>query len=97
MVVADVGGGGKTPSLPPPSTTTTDDDAAIGAVGSIPPLLPLTMTAIAAVNDRHCHHHTVDDKDCQMPAVVVHHQWQQWRSLLAEAVVDGGCGNGGLH
>jgi hypothetical protein len=84
------------PLLTPPSTTATIDSAAISAVGSIPPSLLLTTTAIAAVEDRHCCCHTVNDKDRQKPAVVGCHRWQQWRSLLTEAAVDGSCGDGGL-
>jgi hypothetical protein len=50
-----------------------------GAVGSIPPLPPLTTTAIAAVNDRHCRCYTVNDTTTR----------SQW-SLF---VVDGGNGS----
>jgi hypothetical protein len=57
--------------LPPPSTTATVDAAAIGAVGSIPPLPLLTMTAIVAVNDCHRHCYTVHDDNRQKPVVVV--------------------------
>jgi hypothetical protein len=85
------------PSSPPPSATAKVSDAAIGAVGSIPPLPPSTMTAIAAVNDRHRRCHTVDNDDRQKPAVVVRRQRRQWRSSSTEAVVEGGRGNDGLR
>jgi hypothetical protein len=61
----------KTPSLPPPSATTTVDDTPIGAVGSIPPLPPSTTNAIAAIDNRHRRFHTVNNNDCQKPAVIV--------------------------
>jgi hypothetical protein len=61
------------PLLPPPSTAATVDNAAISTVSSIPPLPPLTTTAIATVNNRHCHCHTVNNKDHQKPAVIVCH------------------------
>jgi hypothetical protein len=53
------------PSLLPPSTAATVDDAAICAVGSTLPLPPSTTNAIAAVNDRHCRCHTVNNNDRQ--------------------------------
>jgi hypothetical protein len=86
----------KTPLLLPPSTNATVDDAAIGTIGSIPPLPLSTATAIAAVDNRHCRCHTVNDDDRQMPAVVDCCQQRQWRSLLMEATVNGGHGGGGL-
>jgi hypothetical protein len=86
----------KTPLLPPPSTATTIDGAAISAVGSIPPVLPSTTTAIAVVKDRHRRCHTVKDNNCQKPVVVVCCQWQQWRSLLMEAAFDGSRSDGGI-
>ncbi len=86
----------KIPSLQPSSTATTVDDAVISAVGSIPPLPPLTMTAITTVNNRYCCCNKVNNVDHQKPVVIVCCQLRQWRSSLAEAVVDGGCGNGGL-
>jgi hypothetical protein len=61
----------KTPSLQPPSTAAKVNDAAIGNVGSIPPPLLSTTTAITAVDDRHRRCHTVDNDDRQKPAVVV--------------------------
>jgi hypothetical protein len=73
------------PLLLPPSTSVTIEDAAIGTVGSIPPPLRLTITTIAAVNDRHRHCHTVNNNNCQKPAVVVCHSRRQWQSLLTEA------------
>ncbi len=60
----------KTPLLPPPLTAATVEDVAIGAVGSIPPPPLSTMITIAAVDDRHCRFHTVDNNDHQKPAVV---------------------------
>ncbi len=39
----------------------------------------------------------VNDDDCQKPAVIVCRQWQQWQSLLMEAAIDGGQGDGGLR
>jgi hypothetical protein len=60
----------KTPPSLPPSTAATVDNAAIGAVGSIPPPLLLTMTDIATVDDCHCRCHTVNDDDHQKPAVM---------------------------
>jgi hypothetical protein len=54
------------------------------------------MTDIAAVNDCHCCCHTVDNDNCQKPAVVVCHQWRQWQSLSMEAAVDGSRGNDGF-
>jgi hypothetical protein len=84
------------PSLRQPSIAATVIDATIGAVGSIPPLLPLTTTAINAIDDHHCRCHTVEDNDCQKPVVVVPPQQWQWWSLLMEAAVDGSHGNGGL-
>jgi hypothetical protein len=87
----------KRPLLPLPSTVATIDDAAIGAVSSLPPLLPpLTMTNIVAVNGFHCRCHIVNDNNCQKPAVIVYCQRRQWQSLLMEAAVDGGCSNFGL-
>jgi hypothetical protein len=82
--------------LLPPSTAATINDTAIGAIGSIPPPPPLTMTAIAAINDHHCRCHTVDNNNWQKPAVIVNHWWQQWGSLSTKAAVDGGSGNDGL-
>jgi hypothetical protein len=67
----------KTPLLPPPSIIATAKDATIGAVGSIPPPLPSTTTAIAAINDSHCRCHTVNDNDRKKPAVIVSCQWRQ--------------------
>jgi hypothetical protein len=85
-----------TPLLPPPSTATINYTA-IGAVSSIlPPLLPTTTTAIAAIGNHHCRCYTVDDNDCQKPVVIVHHQQWQWQSLSTEAAVNGGRGNGSL-
>ncbi len=55
------------------------------------------MTAIATVDDHHCLFHTVDENDGQKPAVVVHHQWQQWRSSSMEAAADGGRSDDGLR
>ena len=49
--------------------------------------LPLMMTTIAAVNDHHRCYHTVDDNNRQKPAVVICHQWQQWRPLTTVPVV----------
>ncbi len=87
----------KTPSLLPPSTTATVHNAAVGTVGSIPPLPPSTTTAIAAIVDCHRRCHTVDDDNCQKLAVVVCCQWLHLRSSLTEAAVDGGRGDGGLR
>jgi hypothetical protein len=81
---------------PPPSTTTSVDNATIGAINSIPLLPPSTTTAIAAIDNHHCHCHTVDNDNHQKPAVVVCHQRRQRRSLLMEAEVDGNRNNGGL-
>jgi hypothetical protein len=75
------GGGGcrekavvKTPLLQLPSTATaTVNNATIGAISSIPPPPPSTMTAIAAVDNRHCRCHTVNDDNCQKPVVDVCH------------------------
>jgi hypothetical protein len=86
----------KTPSSPLPSTAATVNNAAIGAVGSIHPLPPSTMTAVVAINDRHCCYHTVNNDDGQKPAVIVCRQWRQWQSLSTEAAVDGGHGNDDL-
>jgi hypothetical protein len=86
----------KTPSSLLPSTAASVDNTAIGAIGSIPLPLPSTTTAIAAVNDRHCCCHTVNNDNPQKPVVVVCHQRRQLRSLLTEVVVDGGCRDGGL-
>jgi hypothetical protein len=61
----------KMPLLPLPSTATTIDNATIGAVGSIPLLLLLTITAIATVDDCHRCCHTVNYDDHQKPAVVI--------------------------
>jgi hypothetical protein len=44
--------------------------AAIRAVSSIPFLPPSTTTTIAAVDNHHCHCHTVDNNNCQKPVVV---------------------------
>jgi hypothetical protein len=85
----------KTPSLLLPSTATTVNNAAIGTFSLIPPPPPLTMTAIAIVDDRHCLCHTVNDSNHQKPAVVVCHWRWQWQSLLTEAVVNVGRGDGG--
>jgi hypothetical protein len=95
VVVVIMGGGGKN-AIVVASTTATVNDAAICTVSSIPPPLPSTMTAIAAINDRHCHYHTVNVNNRQKPAVVVCRQRQQWRSLLMGAAVDGDCYDGGL-
>jgi hypothetical protein len=63
----------KTPSSLPPSTAATIKDATIGAVGLIP-LPPLSMvTAIATVDNRHHHCHSVDGDNRQKPVVVVCH------------------------
>jgi hypothetical protein len=89
------------PLLLPPSTTASVYDAAIGAVGSIPPPLLLSTTTIAAVNNRHCRCHTVDNNNCQKPAVMFvikdsnggHHQ-RKWQLMVAMAMadfVDSGC------
>ncbi len=53
-------------------------------------------TAIAAVYDLHYRCHTVDKDNRQKTAFIVYCQEWQWRSLLTEAAVDGGLGNGGL-
>jgi hypothetical protein len=96
VAVILVGGGGKDAIVPPPSTTATVNNAAIGALGSILPLPPSTTTTIAAVDDHHHRCHTVNNDDCQKPAIVVCCKRRQLRSLLTEAAVDGGHGNGGL-
>jgi hypothetical protein len=84
------------PLLLPPSTAATVEDAPIGAVSSIPPLLPSTMTAIVAINDYHCRCHAVNNDNHQKPAVIVcGRQWQR-RSSSTEAAADGNHGNGGL-
>jgi hypothetical protein len=62
---------------------------------SPPPLLWMT-NAITTVIDRHHRYHTVNDNNRQEPTVIVCCQGQQWRSLLTEAAVNGGHGNGGL-
>ncbi len=55
------------------------------------------MTAIAAIDDRHCRCHTVDDNNHQKPAVIARYQCRQERSSSTEAAVYGSRGNGGLH
>jgi hypothetical protein len=62
----------------------------------IPLSPPLTMTAVAAINDHHRRCHTVDNNDRQKPAVVVHCWRQQRQTSLTEAAVNGNRGNGGL-
>jgi hypothetical protein len=86
----------KTPLLPPPSTGATVNDAAIGAISSIPRLLPSTTTPITTINDHHRGCHTVDNNNHQKPVVVVHCRWQQWWPYLTEAAVGGNRSNGGL-
>jgi hypothetical protein len=57
MTVVVVGGIGKDAIIAATINRCQSDNAAIGAAGSILPLLLLTTTTIAAVNDRHirCH------------------------------------------
>jgi hypothetical protein len=87
----------KTPSSLLPSTAATPiNNTTISAIGSIPLPLLSTMTAIAAIDDLYCQCHTVNNKECQKPAVFVCHQWRQWQSLLMEAAVDGSHGDGDL-
>jgi hypothetical protein len=71
------------------------------AVGSIPPLPPLTTTDITAINDRHCRCYTVNDTTTRSLWLLFvvnsgngsHHQ--QKRRLMAAAAmvvfVDGSC------
>jgi hypothetical protein len=63
----------------------------------------LNPTAAAVNNNRYCRRqrlpsplHTVNNDNHQKPAVVVCCQRWQWRSLLMEAVVNGGRVNDGL-
>jgi hypothetical protein len=70
MVVVIVRGGGEDATITTAINCHNVDDMAIGAVCSIPPPLPSTMSTIAAINDCHCHCHTVDNDDCQKPAVM---------------------------
>jgi hypothetical protein len=84
------------PSSLPPSTAATVNDAANGAVGSIPLLPALAMTAIATVNNHHCRCHTVDDDDRQKPAVFVCCQQRQRGSSSMEAAVNDNRSNEGL-
>ncbi len=63
----------KIPLLPPLSAAATVNNTTISTIGSIPPLLPSMMTAIAAVDYRHRRCHTVvDNNDRQKPAVIIH-------------------------
>jgi hypothetical protein len=80
MAVVIMGGGGKDAIVA--STINCRHhrhNTTIDSIGSIPLPPPLMMTAITAIEDRHCRCYTVDNDDCQKPAVVVRHQWRQWR------------------
>jgi hypothetical protein len=57
----------------------------------------LNPTNTTANNDCYCRCHTVNNNDRQKPVAIGCRQRQQWQSLLMEAGVDGGRGNGGIH